>query len=187
MIARLSVAALNHLLAQNSWALTRLALFSGKTVRFEVAPFSFDYTILPDGMIAHSDSAPDAVCEIAPSLLPRLALKDEHAYAEIKSTGDAALLSEIFFLSRNLFWDAAEDLSHITGDIAAERIVNTVQQQSATAAASNLAQAAVEYFTEERPLIVKPRQLSSFIQQVDILRDDMARLEQRIARFASKD
>ncbi len=187
MIARLYASALNHLLAQNSWAFERLARFSGKTARFEIAPFSIACTILPDGALTSADKTvgADAVCIIAPSLLPRLALHDEMAHAEIQSSGDAALLAEIFFLSRNLRWDAAEDLSQVTGDIAAERIVQTVQNSPFGASAVNLAQAAAEYFTEERPLIAKPQQINSFMQQVDTLRDDMARLEQRIQALTS--
>jgi ubiquinone biosynthesis protein UbiJ len=189
MIAQLSATALNHLLTQNSWALDRLARFSGKTARFEVAPFSFAYTILPDGHVSSADNAAsaDALCVVAPSLLPRLAMHDELAHAQIQSSGDAAMLSEIFYLSRNLRWDAAEDLSHVTGDIAAERIVQTLQNKrhNLGGSAVNLAQAAAEYFTEERPLLAKPRQISAFMQQVDTLRDDLARLEQRVSRLAN--
>ena len=188
MIARLSAAALNHLITQNSWALARLARFNGKTVRFDIAPFSIAYTILPDGLLAIADKATsaDALCVIAPSLLPRLMLHEELAHAEIQSSGDSALLSEIFFLSRNLIWDAAEDLSVVTGDIAAERIVQTVQSRQIGASAVSLAQAAAEYLTEERPLLAKPHQISSFMQQVDTLRDDIARLEQRAARLSDR-
>ena len=191
MINRLSVAALNHMLMQNSWALARLARFSGKTVRFDVAPLSVAYTILPDGRIGHAEEtdAPDALCVIAPSLLPRLALHDELAHSEIQSSGDAALLAEIFFLSRNLRWDVAEDLSLVTGDIAAERIVQAVQskQQQLGASALNLAQAVAEYFTEERPLLAKPQNIAAFMQQVDALRDDIARLQQRVARLSGRE
>jgi ubiquinone biosynthesis protein UbiJ len=187
MFAQPSAAALNHLLTQNSWALPRLARFAGKTARFNIAPFSFAYTILDNGSLRSADAATsaDALCVIAPSLLPRLALSEENAHADIRSEGDAELLKEIFFLSRNLHWDAAEDLSHATGDIAAERIVQTARnmQQQLSDAAVNLAQAAAEYWTEERPLLAKPQQVTAFMQQVDTLRDDVARLEQRIGRL----
>jgi ubiquinone biosynthesis accessory factor UbiJ len=221
MFAQPSAAALNHLLTQNSWALPRLARFAGKTARFDIAPFSIAYTILADGSLRRADTAADAdaLCVIAPSLLPRLALSgasarnslsadtkgrqstvqqaergvdtadaklsDETAHAGIHSEGDAELLKEIFFLSRNLHWDAAEDLSHITGDIAAERIVQTARymQQQLSDAAMNFPQAAAEYWTEERPLLAKPQQVTVFMQQVDTLRDDVARLEQRIGRL----
>jgi ubiquinone biosynthesis protein UbiJ len=184
MFAQSSAAALNHLLKQNSWALPRLARFSGKTARFDIAPFSFAYTILDDGSLRNADAATsaDALCVVAPSLLPRLVLHDEKAHTEIRSEGDAGLLTEIFFLSRNLRWDAAEDLSRVTGDIAAERIVQTVQSthHQLRESALNFSQAAAEYWTEERPLLAKPQQVSAFMQQVDTLRDDVARLEQRI-------
>lgn len=190
MFTPVTVAALNHLLTQNVWALDRLARYSGKTARFSLAPFSFSYTILPDGMLtsASSDTNADAHCILAPSLLPRLAMQDERAYAEIQSEGDAALLTEIFFLSRNLRWDAAEDLSRHTGDIAAERIVQALQgkQQHIHETAVNLAQAAAEYWTEESPLLAKPQQINAFMLQVDTLRDDLARLDQRVSRLTDQ-
>lgn len=188
MLSQPSVAALNHLLTQNSWALPRLARFAGKTARFDIAPFSFACTILADGSLRRADASSDAdaLCVIAPSLLPRLALSDENAHADIRSEGDTELLKEIFFLSRNLNWDAAEGLSHVTGDIAAERIVQTMHsaRQQMCDAAVNLSQSAAEYLTEERPLLAKPQQVSAFMQQVDTLRDDLARLEQRIYRLS---
>jgi ubiquinone biosynthesis protein UbiJ len=184
MFALPSAKALNHLLTQNSWALPRLARFAGKTARFDIAPFSFACTVLADGSLrgADADASADALCVIAPALLPRFALHDENTHTEIRSEGDAELLKEIFFLSRNLRWDAAEDLSHVTGDIAAERIVQIAHdtQQHLRDAALNLFQSAAEYFTEERPLLAKPQHVSAFMQQVDTLRDDVARLEQRI-------
>lgn len=184
MFAQPSAAALNHLLTQNSWAMPRLARFAGKTARFDIAPFSFSYTILADGTLRSADAATsaDALCVIAPSLLPRLLLHDEKSHTEIHSEGDPELLKEIFFLSRNLDWDAAEDLSHVTGDIAAERIVQTARnvRQQVHDAALNFSQAAAEYWTEEQPLLAKPQHVSGYMQQVDTLRDDVARLEQRI-------
>jgi ubiquinone biosynthesis protein UbiJ len=189
MFAQPTAAALNHLLQQNRWAQERLVRFSGKTARFDIAPFSFAWTVLPDGMLTGADTSTtaDAVCVIPPSLLPRLALHDERAHADIRSEGDPALLTEIFFLFRNLRWDAAEDLSRITGDVAAERIVQAAHdgKQQLQDAALNLSQAAAEYWTEERPLLVKPAQVATFVQQVDTLRDDIARLEQRVNRLKS--
>ncbi|HUW76961.1 MAG TPA: hypothetical protein VMV70_09790, partial [Gallionella sp.] len=102
MFNRPSVMVLNHLLAQNSWSLQRLARFRGKTARFDIAPFSFACIILADGSLqgVASASSVDALCVIPPSLLPRLAAHDEKAHTEIRTEGDTALLTEIFFLSR---------------------------------------------------------------------------------------
>ncbi len=188
IFSQTSAYALNHLLSQNSWAGPRLARFFGKTIRFDIVPFSVVLKVSADGMLRPADdgASADARCVVAPSLLPRLALQEENAFQQITTEGDSALLAEIFFLARNLRWDAAEDLSKVTGDIAAERIVQTagsVKQQVGDAAV-NFARAAAEYWTEERPLIAKPEQLREFTRQVDILRDDIARMEQRVKRLS---
>ena len=187
MLGQPAAATLNHLLIQSGWALPRLMKFSGKTARFDIVPFSFAFTIQDDGTLAAAtqDVSADAHCVIAPSLLPRLALHDEKAQTEIIRSGDAALLAEIFFLSRHLRWDAAEDLSRVTGDIAAERIVQFAQagRQQVRDAALNLSQALAEYWTEESPLLAKPSHVTAFVQQVNTLRDDVARLELRINRL----
>lgn len=187
MFLQPSAAVLNHLLTQNNWAFSRLARFAGKTVRFDIAPFSFAYTIQPDGMLHSADTAAtaDAICVIAPSLLPRLALHDEKAHADISTEGDAALLEEIFFLSRNLRWDAAKDLGRVTGNDMAERIMQTMQgkRQHLHEAAASLSQAVAEYCTEKHPLLAQPQQVAAFVQQVDRLRDDVARLEQRVRQL----
>ena len=186
----LSADALNHLLTQSGWALLRLSKFAGKTARFNIAPFSFLYTVNVDGTVrlADNDAQAHVVCLIAPSLLPRLALKDEAAFSLIQTSGDASLLAEIFYLSRNLHWDAAEDISRITGDIAAERIMQLADtaQQQVHSSALNLTQAFAEYWTEERPLVAKSAHIKQFVQNVDKLRDDVARLEQRINRLSIK-
>ena len=182
-----SAATVNHLFTQSGWALQRLSKFAGKTARFNIVPFSFAYTIQEDGSVstAADDASPDATCTLALSLLPRLALKDESAFALIKNGGDTALLAEIFFLGKHLRWDAAEDLSHFTGDIAAERIVNfaATAHQQVLDGARNLSEAFAEYWTEERPLVAKSTHINQFIRQVDALRDDVERLEQRINRL----
>ena len=182
---------LNHLLTQNSWAMRRLMPFAGKTARFDIAPFSFAYTILADGSVLSTEGSThaDITCVIAPSLLPRLALRNEAAYTEIRHNGDSALYAEIAAILRELRWDKTEDLSRITGDIAAERITQAVQitHQTLRDAATNLSQTAAEYWTEERPLVSKPQQLSTFKQQVGMLRDEVTHLEQRIAHLFNTD
>jgi len=187
MLSQPAIVILNHLLTQSGWALQRLAKFSGKTARFNLAPFSFACTIQPDGSlsVAVDDASADAVCTIPPSLLPRLALQDEAAFKQVATSGDAALIEEIFFLARNLRWDAAEDLSRITGDIAAERIVQFAEgaHQQVRDTALNLSQALAEYWTEERPLVAKPQPLADFKLQVESLREEVEQLEQRINKL----
>lgn len=186
----LSASALNHLLTQNDWAFPRLAKFAGRTARFNIAPFSFAYTIQENGTLCCADenTSADVNCNISPSLIPRLVLQDETAFTQIQSSGDATLLAEIFSLSRHLRWDAAEDISKISGDITAERLVNIAVKghHQLHESVMNLASAWVEFMTEERPLLAKASAIGDFVEQVDTLRDDVARLEQRVYRLTNK-
>ncbi|MGO8755894.1 MAG: SCP2 domain-containing protein [Gallionellaceae bacterium] len=188
MLVQPAVATLNHLLAQSGWALPRLARFTGRTARFNIAPFTFACTIQDDGMLHETlpSATADASCHIPPSLLPRLALQDASAFDQIECSGDAALIEEILFLARHLRWDAAEDLSRFTGDIAAERIVRFAKDihRQARDTVLNLAQALTEYWTEERPLLAKPQQVAAFVLDVNRLREEVARLEQRIGTLS---
>jgi ubiquinone biosynthesis protein UbiJ len=165
-----------------------LAPFFGKTARFNLLPFSLVCTIQEDGSLraAEHDASADAICTISPSLLPRLALGDGTAFDQIERSGDAALVDELFYVARNLRWDAAEDLSPITGDIAAERIVKFAAgaRRQVRSNALNLAQALAEYWTEERPLVAVPRQIAAFGQGVAELHGSIDALEQRLERLA---
>jgi len=188
MLGAPAVTALNHLLAQNAWALPRLARLAGKTARFTLFPFSFSCTVRDDGTLATAadDASADATCIVPPSLLPRLALHDESALDQIDSVGDAALIQEILFLARNMRWDAAEDLSRFTGDIAAERIVGFAESagRHVRQSAVSLSQAMAEYWTEERPLIAKAQPLAAFGQEVTRLGEAVEALEQRIQQLS---
>ena len=189
MFSRTSLAIINHLLCQSGWAQQRLINFKNMTVRIDISPFAFICLINDTGSLSEAAADTphaDASLTIAPSLIPRLAFHDETAFSQIESSGNAALIDEIFFLARNLRWDAAEDLSHFTGDIAAERIVQftLAKHQLVRDTALNLSQALTEYWTEERPLLAKPRQLTDFANKVARLHDDMVQLEQRIQQLS---
>jgi ubiquinone biosynthesis protein UbiJ len=187
MFTRTTLAIINHLLSQSGWAQQRLINFKNMTVHFNIPPFSFTYLIEEQGILseAASDINVDANFIIPPSLIPRLAFKDENALSQIVCSGDTALIDEVFFMARNLRWDAAEDLSHLTGDIAAERIVqfSLAKHQLVRDTALNLSQALAEYWTEERPLLAKPDQLTDFANKVIRLHDDMEQLEHRILQL----
>jgi ubiquinone biosynthesis protein UbiJ len=187
VLSQPAIATLNHLLAQSGWALQRLALFNGRTAQFNCAPFSLICTIQQDGSLreAGAEAAADAIIDIPPTAIPRLAMNDDAVLGQIESSGDADFLKEIFFLARSIRWDAAEDLSRITGDIAAERITQfaKVKKQQVQQGILNLAQALTEYWTEEKPLLASAQRLVQFNQEVNQLRDEVAQLESRLNLF----
>ena len=181
-------AALNHLLRGESWARERLKPFAGKTAHFVVPPFSLLLTVTSSGEVAKAagDAASDAKFVLTPPLLLRLIGRDEAAYKQVEIAGDSDFAGEIAYIAKNLRWDAAEDLSRIFGDIAAQRIVSTAESFSTWGKQSfdSLSRSFSEYWTEERPLIAKSTHVKQFIAEVDALRDDVERLEKRLQNLS---
>ena len=181
-------AALNHLLRGDSWARERLKPFAGKTAHFLVPPFSLLLTVTSSGEVAKAagDAASDAKFVLTPPLLLRLIGRDEAAYKQVEISGDSDFAGEIAYIAKNLRWDAAEDLSRIFGDIAAQRMVSTAESFNTWGKQSfdSMSRSFSEYWTEERPLIAKSTHVKQFVAEVDALRDDVERLEKRLQNLS---
>ena len=180
---------LEHLISQNQWARQALLPFAGKTVRVNLSPASASLTILEDGGLAMAGETTqsDATISLSPSLALRLLAKDSAAKTQIKIEGDTELATALAKVLQGMKWDYEEDLSRVFGDISATKIsefgkhvMDTAKKQSI-----NLAEMLTEYWQEEQPLIAKKRHIEKFVQEVDRLRDDTARLEKRLAKLAS--
>ena len=183
------LAAINHLLGQAAWAREKLAPFAGHAARIKLPPFEAAFLVADDGCIAAP--APEAEFEVSislPAATPLLALQGKDAVVRAaRIEGSAEFAEALGFVIRNLRWDAEEDLSKIVGDIAAHRIVAGTRELAGwqRRAALNLAENLAEYFTEEQPLIARRAAIADFSAEVALLRDDVARLEQRLEKLSA--
>ena len=181
-------AAINHLLGQASWAREKLVPFAGHSAQIKLPPFEAAFLIGEDGCV--SAPAPDADLEVSislPAATPLLTLQGKDAVMRAaRIEGSAEFAETLGFVIRNLRWDAEEDLSRIVGDIAAHRIVTGTREFAGwqRQAAQNLAANLAEYFTEEQPLVARQTDIAEFSDDIDRLRDDVARLEKRLQRLA---
>lgn len=182
-------APLNHLLRANGWARDSLKPHTGKTVCVRCPPFSVSLRVVDSGEVtpAAAGAVPDATLSVTPGLLLRMAAQDDNAWRDIAIDGDTAMAGAVHHLWRHLRWDVEEDLSRLFGDVAAHRMTGSAQAmaQWAKLSGENLLRSLSEYWTEERPAIAAANDLSRFAADVDVLRDDLARLEKRVARLAA--
>lgn len=180
----LYLAPINRLLRQNSWALERLRPFATKVVRVDCFPLMMRIGIgeAGDATAAAPDTAPDVTIQLTPGVMLRLAARDASAWNDIAVEGDPQLAAALNTIARNIRWDIEEDLSRVFGDIAAHRMVETGRKLDTWSrqGADNLARSFAEYWTEEQPLIASRADVEQFIREVDVLRDDLARLEKRL-------
>lgn len=190
MFKRISTRLLQHLMAQNSWANVMLQPFAGKSVQFNVGFITSNLVILENGnlAIAGETNIPDTSVTIPPSLLLRLAAKDETAKRHITIEGDTHLAAELAKVFANMRWDYEDDLSNLIGDIPANKIGNFGRQTANTLKETslNIAEMLSEYWQEEMPMIAKKRHIEQFNSEVDTLRADVERVEKKLAKLTQQ-
>ena len=189
MITALTLPVVNHVLRRNEWALQRLRAHTGKTACVVCPPVTFAIGVRDSGDLAaaRDTDAPDVVIRMTPGALLRLLAHDEHAWSEVAIEGDSDYATALHHVWQYLEWGVEEDLSRFVGDIAAHRIVGMGRkaQSAARHAADSALRNAAEYWTEERPVLVLRRDIETYNRSVDALRDDVARLEKRVAALQS--
>jgi ubiquinone biosynthesis protein UbiJ len=185
-------AALNHLLESEPWARERLAPFGGEALELRAPPLpALRFLIAPDGRLSAAGAEPaeeansPLVIALGPGALAAAVKGEEYLLRAIQVDGNAGLASEVMFLFRHLRWDAEEEFAKVFGDVAAHRVAGLARDVVAwhADAAQRIAEAMVEYATEEKPLLVQRGELKESATLLAQLRDGLERLEKRIDRL----
>lgn len=174
---------LNHLLRQSPGAAEALARHAGASVRFDLTLAQVDFRIADDGCFSEAEvDAPDAVIRPTPALVARLPFFGREALRDADYSGDPALLATLDRVFRQLDWDVEADLAPLVGDIAAHRLHALGRDALAglAHAFSALGHNAGEYVVEEAELMARAIDVARFNHAVDVLADDVARLEARL-------
>lgn len=189
VISRSAATAINHVLSNAQWAQKALREHAGKRARLSISGLETSFTIEENGMVkaAGAEAQPDVTIQMPILDALRLAHGDPSARQAAKVEGDSRLAADIWRLAAELKWDVEEDLSRLTGDIVAHRLVSTARSFNAWIrdSALRVESAYGEYATEEAKLLPPRAEVDHWLRDVDTLRDDVERLEQRIARLES--
>lgn len=185
-----AVAAINHLLAQEAWARDALALHAGKEACIDTGHLQLRMRVARDGMLETSNSEEPANVTIRVKLadLPLIAQNRDRAFSYVKIEGDAEFANTISQLSKGLRWDAEHDLERLFGPIGATRLVGGAKTVVTGAASTGrrLAENVAEFLLEEKPVLIRPTMVDAFAEDVSRMRDDVERLEKRIAKLDQK-
>ncbi|MBI3344582.1 MAG: SCP2 sterol-binding domain-containing protein [Gammaproteobacteria bacterium] len=189
--------ALNRYLNLDPDTPSRFAALSGKVIAVELE--GLERTIYlapePDGVRILADYAgvPDATLRGAPWALLRMgSLQSDSrearaalALGEIRISGDVELGQRFKQILDAVEIDWEEHLAGFVGDLLAHKLGNAARavQGWGRQAAARLGQDFAEYQQEEAYNLPRPDDVRNFIGAVDTLRDDVERLEQRVARL----
>lgn len=150
---------LNQLLARESWARERLERFVGQSADFRpplLPPVRVQ--VAAGGRIEPGGAVPAATVTLE------------------GVAGEGALADELRYLAKHLRWDFEEELSRVMGDVAAQRLGNTVRSLARWQV--DAAQRVTEAFAEHA--LVRREELDGFAAEVARLRRAIDELERRL-------
>ncbi|QZA76981.1 sterol-binding protein [Deefgea tanakiae] len=176
---------LNHLLAQAPALQAELADLRGRTVRLELPIVAAVVVVTEDGLLAESHAPAEATLSMPARFFVTRFTDRQAASRQVRISGDAELAGKAGNILAGLQWDAAEDLSLLVGDILAHRISRVAASllEAPKEMGQRMAVSVVEYVRDERKILPQKHHVTEFCDQVDTLRDDIARLEKRLQRL----
>lgn len=181
---------INHLLAEQPAACARLALHAGKVACIDAQLMTIRLQVRADGLLAAADpdAPPGVTIRVQAADIPLILQNRERAFSYVTLEGDADFANTLSQLSQILRWDAEADISRLTGDIAAVRIVGAAKAaiEGANRAGRQFAENVSEYLLEENPMLVRPAKVAAFGSDVMKLRDDVERMIKRIEKLEGR-
>lgn len=192
--ARIAEAIGNRVLALDPETLAKLEGLSGKIIEIDITAPAIHFFIVPSGtglrLVTESQLTPDVSLRAPLSTFAKLALvagasEDMATLRDLQITGDIELGTRFQRTLRGLDIDWEELAARVLGDVVAHKGANAVRAGAAwlDSAVTILARDAGEFLQFERGALPARVEVEEFMRAVDVLRADVARLEQRIARL----
>jgi ubiquinone biosynthesis protein UbiJ len=183
---------LNRNIAQSAAARALCRRLEGKvlSVRFSNVPFGISFRSDGERMILDTETPEVANATLTGSPFSLMQLASPRPEAALRSgavhiEGDAEVAQTFSELLKHARPDLEEELSRVIGDVAAHQVGNAARSALAFGkrAADTFAQNVSEYLTEEGRDLPTRIEADEFIAGVDKLRDDVERLEARLAQI----
>ena len=184
--------ALARALALDSRASSKLRKLEGRSLSIDLSGTPVRFTLrVVDGAFAVAaglDDGADATIRGTPGSLLALSMSENTLGGKVEISGDAGRARQFQKAFADIDPDWEEPLTRLFGDVIGFQIAQALRGfwTWAKDAVSRLAGDAREYLQEESRVLVHPLELESFMDDVDDLRDDTARLEKRIARLRKR-
>jgi ubiquinone biosynthesis protein UbiJ len=187
---------LNRYLGLDPEARARLEALHGRVIGLEVLGLGLRWYLVPGPaglqVLSRFEGEPDCTLAGTPLDLARMGSEGESAdqlfSGAVKIRGDTELGHSFGKLLAGLDIDWEEQLSRLTGDVLAHAVGNLARGAARWGkdVLAALRQDLPEYLQEEARLLPGRYEVEEFLTEVDRLRDDLERLEQRVQRLAAR-
>lgn len=192
MLHSLSLPVINRALRDDSWAAGRLSAFAGASLRIALADRTLlRYRIEPDGLLAahqvFGHDEPTLSIELPANAAALLISHGRQGVIKAaKIRGNVELANTLNEVMDQIRPDPEAFLASKVGDIAAHRAMSLLltMKQGAEQLATRLKDQFSEHIAEGQSVIVPNPEVLQFVADVDRLRNDVARLEQRLQKIS---
>ena len=190
LLATAAETVLNHALQLAPQSSVALANLSGKRIKIEIQELNLNFTLLPSAqniLIFSSDTgAVDACVQGAPFSLLRLLIQpDANLGNTVTIQGDIGAVQQLKKVLQQLDIDWEEQFSKLLGDLPAHSLGNLLRrgQQHVHQGLNSFQENLEDYLQQEARHLPSVSEIEHFLNAIDHLRDEVARLEQRIQRL----
>lgn len=176
---------INHLIQQNPETQAAFAGYNGIVVSLNAAGLRVHGQFNEQGFLTETDRPADTVLTFHNSAVQKLIQREMPGVGDFNIEGDTELGFNLLSLFGSLRYYANDDLSRIFGDTAAGSIaVRTKKIGSALKQfGQSLITQAGEFSKEPDAPVVTREEFNEWAQEVDRLRDDIARLHARLDKL----
>jgi ubiquinone biosynthesis protein UbiJ len=174
----------------------RLARMHGKVICLQLRGLNTALYLIPEPngiqVLSEFEAEPDCTLNGSPFDLMRMRGSAESAdrlfEGSVQIGGDTRLAHDFGAFLADLEIDWEEQLSRITGDIAAHELGNLVRTTIdwGRSASRTTEQNLREYLQEELRLLPARNEMTPFLNEIDRLRDDTERLQARVQRLKQR-
>lgn len=175
-------AVLNHLIQQNVEIQQQLTAYAGRRVAMKWPFIEWDGVVTDTGFLEEASELPETTLWFQDSAVRKLLAGTTPGVGDVVVKGDHALGMALLPLLGGLRYDLSDDVARVFGDAAAAWVIQGVNQCKAegTDWGRSVARQVADYGREQDAWVVGKEQFAGFSKEVNILRDDVARLTQRI-------
>lgn len=187
--------AMNAWLKLDSEALPQFESMQDKVIRLHITGLELNLYFFPDAkhvqVLSRHQGEPDTTIHGSPIALMRLTASDDAGKTLLDSDaqieGDMRLGTQFSNILKSVNIDWEEFLSKAVGDIVAHQAGSMAKEtrgwlkESEQAMRLNMS----EYMSEEAELLVADSQISHYLDEVDILRADIDRMDARVNRLSN--
>ena len=187
---------LNAILREDERSLASVSELAGKLIAIQITGTALNFFVQfeREGMLLslEHDAKPNVTIRARPFTLIGLLLdRDGKATGitpDMEISGDTNLAQRFQEILRQVEIDWEEHLSHWIGDIAAHQVgrlfrtTRSYLQETRATIGMNIS----EYLRYEKDILPTREDVAGFVSAVDVLRDDMERLQQLLDRLQRK-